>query len=40
MRQEKMTVSQLPKPDRILAYDFALSSTEVMLDKGLSAELM
>jgi hypothetical protein len=40
VQQEKMTVSQLPRPDRILVYDFAVSPAEVELDKGLSADLM
>jgi hypothetical protein len=40
VQQEKMNVSQLPRPDRILVYDFAVSPDEVMLDKGLSADLM
>jgi len=40
VQQEKMTVSQLPRPDRILVYDFAVSPDEVELDKGLSADLM
>ncbi len=39
-QQQQMTVSQLPKPDSILVYDFAVSPDEVRLDTGLSAELM
>ena len=35
-----MTATQLPRPDRILVYDFAVSPDEVELDKGLSADLM
>ena len=40
VKQENMTLTQLPRPDRILVYDFAVSPDEVMLDKGLSADLM
>ena len=40
VQQEKMTVTQLQRPDRILVYDFAVSPAEVELDKGLSADLM
>ncbi len=40
VKQEKMTVTRLPRPDRILVYDFAVSPDEVKLDTGLSAELM
>jgi Domain of unknown function (DUF4410) len=40
VQQEKMTVTQLARPDRILVYDFAVSPAEVELDKGLSADLM
>ncbi len=40
VQQEKTTATQLPRPDRILVYDFAVSPEEVKLDKGLSADLM
>jgi hypothetical protein len=40
VQQEQMTLSQLPRPDLILVYDFAVSPDEVKLDTGLSAELM
>ena len=40
VQQKNMTLTQLPRPDRILVYDFAVSPDEVMLDKGLSADLM
>jgi hypothetical protein len=40
VQQEKMTLTQLPRPDLILVYDFAVSPAEVELDSGLSAELM
>jgi hypothetical protein len=40
VQQEKMTLTQLPRPDLILVYDFAVSPAEVELDTGLSAELM
>jgi hypothetical protein len=40
VQQEKMTLTQLPRPDLILVYDFAVSPDEVKLDTGLSAELM
>jgi hypothetical protein len=40
VKQEKMSVTQLPRPDHILVYDFAVSPDEVKLDKGLSADLM
>jgi hypothetical protein len=39
VQQEKMTLTQLPRPDLILVYDFAVSPDEVKLDTGLSAEL-
>jgi hypothetical protein len=39
VQQEKMTLSQLPRPDLILVYDFAASPDEVKLDTGLSADL-
>jgi len=40
VQQEKMTATQLARPDHILVYDFAVSPAEVELDKGLSADLM
>jgi hypothetical protein len=40
VQQKSMTVTQLPRPDRILVYDFAVSPDEVKLDTGLSADLM
>jgi hypothetical protein len=40
VQQEQMTLTQLPRPDLILVYDFAVSPEEVKLDTGLSAELM
>jgi hypothetical protein len=40
VQQQNMTLTQLPRPDRILVYDFAVSPDEVKLDKGLSAELV
>ena len=40
VQQEKMSLTQLPRPDLILVYDFAVSPDEVKLDKGLSADLM
>jgi hypothetical protein len=40
VKQEKMTTTKLQRPDHILVYDFAVSPTEVELDKGLSADLM
>jgi hypothetical protein len=39
VQQEKMTLTQLPRPDLMLVYDFAVSPDEVKLDTGLSAEL-
>ena len=39
VQQEKMALTQLPRPDLILVYDFAVSPDEVKLDTGLSAEL-
>ena len=39
VQQEQMTLSQLPRPDLILVYDFAASPDEVKLDTGLSADL-
>jgi len=40
VQQESTTLTQLPRPDLILVYDFAVSPEEVKLDTGLSAELM
>jgi hypothetical protein len=40
VQQQNMTLTQLPRPDLILVYDFAVSPEEVKLDTGLSAELM
>jgi hypothetical protein len=40
VQQKDETLTQLPRPDRILVYDFAASPDEVKLDKGLSADLM
>jgi hypothetical protein len=40
VQEKSMTIAQLPKPDLILVYDFAVSPEEVKLDKGLSADLM
>ena len=40
VQQQKMDLTQLPRPDLILIYDFAVSPDEVKLDTGLSAELM
>ena len=40
VQQEKMTATELPRPDHILVYDFAVTPQEVELDKGLSADLM
>jgi hypothetical protein len=40
VQQQSTTLAQLPRPDAILVYDFAVSPDEVTLDKGLSAELM
>ena len=37
---QSMTSTQLPRPDLVLVYDFAVSPDEVKLDKGLSADLM
>ena len=39
VQQEDTTLTQLPRPDLILVYDFAVSPDEVKLDAGLSAEL-
>ena len=40
VQQQSMNLTQLPRPDLILVYDFAVSPDEVKLDTGLSAELM
>jgi hypothetical protein len=40
VQQQNMALTQLPRPDLVLVYDFAVSADEVMLDTGLSAELM
>jgi hypothetical protein len=40
VQQDKMSATQLARPDHILVYDFAVSPDEVELDKGLSADLM
>jgi hypothetical protein len=40
VQQQSTTLTQLPRPDAILVYDFAVSPDEVKLDTGLSAELM
>jgi hypothetical protein len=40
VQQESTTLTQLPRPDVIMIYDFAVSPDEVKLDTGLSAELM
>lgn len=40
VQQQGMTLTQLPRPDVILVYDFAVSPDEVKLDTGLSSELM
>ena len=40
VQQEKMAATELPRPDHILVYDFAVTPDEVELDKGLSADLM
>ncbi len=40
VQQQSTTLTQLPRPDVILVYDFAVSPDEVKLDTGLSAELM
>ncbi|HSB86324.1 MAG TPA: DUF4410 domain-containing protein [Ilumatobacteraceae bacterium] len=39
VQQTIETTGALPKPDRILVYDFAVSPDEVKLDEGLSAEI-
>ncbi len=38
--QQSTTLTQVPRPDAILVYDFAVSPDEVTHDKGLSAELI
>jgi hypothetical protein len=40
VQQQSTTLTQLPRPDVIMVYDFAASPEEVKLDTGLSAELM
>jgi len=40
VQQQTTTYTQLPRPDLVLVYDFAVSPDEVQLDTGLSAELM
>ena len=40
VQQQTTTYTQLPRPDVVLVYDFAVSPDEVKLDTGLSAELM
>jgi hypothetical protein len=40
VQQKEKTLTQLPRPDRILVYDFAVSPDEVKLDTGLSADIM
>jgi hypothetical protein len=40
VQQQSTTLAQVPRPDAILVYDFAVSPDEVKLDTGLSAELM
>ena len=40
VKQQSETLTQLPRPDHILVYDFAVTPQEVELDKGLSADLM
>jgi hypothetical protein len=39
VQQTKEAPAGLPKPDRILVYDFAVSPQEVQLDESLSAEI-
>ena len=39
VQQQGTTLTQLPRPDLIMIYDFAVSPDEVKLDTGLSAEL-
>jgi len=40
VQQQSATLTQVPRPDAVLIYDFAVSPDEVKLDTGLSAELM
>ena len=40
VQQQGTTLTQLPRPDLVMVYDFAVSPDEVKLDTGLSAELM
>ena len=40
VQQQSTTLTQLPRPDLVMVYDFAVSPDEVKLDTGLSAELM
>jgi hypothetical protein len=40
VQQQTTTYTQLPRPDVVLVYDFAVSPEEVKLDTGLSAELV
>jgi hypothetical protein len=40
VQQQSTGLTQAPRPDAILVYDFAVSPDEVKLDTGLSAELM
>jgi len=39
VQQTSENTGALPRPDRILVYDFAVSPDEVKLDEGLSAEI-
>jgi len=39
VQQASMNTGALPRPDRILVYDFAVSPDEVKLDEGLTAEI-
>ena len=39
VRQTSENTGALPRPDRILVYDFAVSPDEVKLDEGLAAEI-
>ena len=39
VQQTSESTGALPRPDRILVYDFAVSPDEVKLDEGLSAEI-
>lgn len=40
VQQVSESAATVPRPDRTLVYDFAVSPEEVKLDTGLSAELM